>query len=548
MIVIKVAKTREDLCEVFKLRYRVYVEQDGRFDPDSFPDKMMHDEFDQDIEKTMNLIAYKNGVSVGTIRCAQDSEKLGLPLDEYYDTSEIRKKRKFDTPLYTFGMLAVDEKFRRSKVLLLDLLKFMFALGVNHGLRDAVATINHEIEPLINRLGFRRIGDKFYSKVIRNWIAPVYASEGDFTAILTEGVLPPEYTLFAESSQRIVLDRGEVLFKEDEAGDRAFFIKRGSVSVLKEQEGLQYKISTIGRGSLVGEMALFEDGAKRSATIKANTVTALTVLSEEELFRVSENRQKGLILLRELFDRINMLNQCMISGVPFNACGREDSLVALPEKFLNIVKKLEFKEFKQGDVICKEGEIGEEAYLIAEGGVEVWKQIDGTDTKLAELKQHSIVGEMAPLAGEFRSASIKASSPKTTLRVLPESDLHIALSDPQIIKYLFSILCQRIRRMNEQLTAADMRRKIACDLKDLLLTMHHEMMLSDFFDREDLEINNIEWVAQNIGVTEEEVLPFIKQLIKAKVIKKEDDGNVKVLNEKGLQNFVFEIELSDAEY
>jgi N-acyl-L-homoserine lactone synthetase len=42
----KIARTPEELEQVFKLRYQVYVEQEQKFGGINFPDKKMYDEFD----------------------------------------------------------------------------------------------------------------------------------------------------------------------------------------------------------------------------------------------------------------------------------------------------------------------------------------------------------------------------------------------------------------------------------------------------------------------------------------------------------------------
>ena len=61
---------------------------------------------------------------------------------------------------------------------------------------------------------------------------------------------------------------GEVLCKEGEAGDACFLVVQGEVEVLKATHQGDELLAVLGRGALVGQMALV-DGAERSATVRA---------------------------------------------------------------------------------------------------------------------------------------------------------------------------------------------------------------------------------------------------------------------------------------
>ncbi len=55
-----IATTQEDLNKVFKLRYRVYVEEEKKFTGVTFSDKMMSDEFDNN-PNTLNVLMLQGG-------------------------------------------------------------------------------------------------------------------------------------------------------------------------------------------------------------------------------------------------------------------------------------------------------------------------------------------------------------------------------------------------------------------------------------------------------------------------------------------------------
>ncbi|HEC79855.1 MAG TPA: cyclic nucleotide-binding domain-containing protein, partial [Firmicutes bacterium] len=63
------------------------------------------------------------------------------------------------------------------------------------------------------------------------------------------------------------------------------------------------------------------------------------------------------------------------------------------------------KVYKNGEVICKEGDKGDSMYIIYEGAVKITKRAHDKETTLAVLKEGDFFGEMAIIDREPRSAS-----------------------------------------------------------------------------------------------------------------------------------------------
>ena len=62
------------------------------------------------------------------------------------------------------------------------------------------------------------------------------------------------------------------------------------------------------------------------------------------------------------------------------------------------------KEFKRGDVLFKEGDVGKEMYVIQAGKVNITKKVRDTEKILATLGAGEFLGEMAILNNKPRSA------------------------------------------------------------------------------------------------------------------------------------------------
>lgn len=115
----------------------------------------------------------------------------------------------------------------------------------------------------------------------------------------------------------------------------------------------------------------------------------------------------------------------------------EDDLLALAKS----VKEL---EFKVGDEVIKEGEIGTSMYVIVEGEVNV---IAG-GKKITTLKEKEVFGELAALDPEPRSATIKVTKELLAFKIENTVIYDLINIYPNVAKAIISILCQRIRQKN----------------------------------------------------------------------------------------------------
>ncbi len=107
-------------------------------------------------------------------------------------------------------------------------------------------------------------------------------------------------------SRQLSLAPGESLMREGQAGEAAYVILQGTMDVLKRLEPNQEptKVDQVGRGAIVGEIALFAD-VPRTATLVAREPMQLLELRAEVLEQlVLENPRLGLSILRTLARRL----------------------------------------------------------------------------------------------------------------------------------------------------------------------------------------------------------------------------------------------------
>ena len=97
-----------------------------------------------------------------------------------------------------------------------------------------------------------------------------------------------------------------------------------------------------------------------------------------------------------------------------------------PRQLTDVAEKMTKRHFASGDTIIREGEPGEEFFLVSEGEVEV----DRANHEVARLGPGDFFGEVALISGEPRNATVAAVDEVDTY-VLGKGDFQTALATSQ---------------------------------------------------------------------------------------------------------------------
>ena len=109
----------------------------------------------------------------------------------------------------------------------------------------------------------------------------------------------------AKAGREIDVEAGSVIAEQGQMGREAFVILDGEVAVRRGGR----KIATLTAGDVVGEMSLLDRGP-RSATVVADTDTALLVLGKDEFRSVVEQHPSiAYKMLETLAERIRTLDR-----------------------------------------------------------------------------------------------------------------------------------------------------------------------------------------------------------------------------------------------
>jgi len=102
------------------------------------------------------------------------------------------------------------------------------------------------------------------------------------------------------------------------------------------------------------------------------------------------------------------------------------------------------KTFKPGEVIVRENTLGNSAYIIESGKVEVSKNIGSQRVVFTELDKGAIFGEMSLIDNSPRSATVTALE-ETTVTVLSKTNFQKFLSQHPAAQTIFKVMADRLR-------------------------------------------------------------------------------------------------------
>jgi CRP/FNR family transcriptional regulator, cyclic AMP receptor protein len=108
--------------------------------------------------------------------------------------------------------------------------------------------------------------------------------------------------------------------------------------------------------------------------------------------------------------------------------------------------------FKAGDVVMRQGDPGDAAYIVMAGDADVYVSTPNGELKVATLGVNDIIGEIAILIDIPRTATVRAVGELTTLRISKDHFFRLMTEVPEMGIEVMKELARRLER-----TTADLR-------------------------------------------------------------------------------------------
>ena len=124
-----------------------------------------------------------------------------------------------------------------------------------------------------------------------------------------------------------------------------------------------------------------------------------------------------------------------------------------PSKLKLLAFTSERMAFKDGDVLFRQGEQGDSAYVIIGGEADVIVDTPKGPLTVAKLKRNDIVGEIAILCDVPRTATVKAATKLEAMVIAKDLFFRLIMEFPQMAVEIMRELARRLDATNRKLTA-----------------------------------------------------------------------------------------------
>lgn len=241
---------------------------------------------------------------------------------------------------------------------------------------------------------------------------------------------PAVETLWRSRGSR-TLKKGEVLFEEGEISRDLYLVTQGQLGLYrKSSQGGQIRINELSPGAVFGEGG-FLLGQPRAGTVKAVLDSEVLVFSVPNLNIQTELETEKV---RAVQPRLWALNALL----------KSETLRLLPAESLDqLVFSGEILQLKEGAKVFKEGEPGQDLYVVINGSVVISQ---GAKT-INIMKAGDSFGEIALFfSGERRTASAHCQSDASLLVIRRNSFYQLLKSNLALAREMEKIALERLAR------------------------------------------------------------------------------------------------------
>lgn len=214
------------------------------------------------------------------------------------------------------------------------------------------------------------------------------------SCIIFKNVHGPEKSIVIQSMEEKRVSSGQVVIQEGDDGNELYLVDSGKLSCYKNLNNENKKIKEYHSGEVFGELALLYN-APRAATIIADEDCILWSLDRECFNHIVK---EAAIRRREKYVNFLAKVRVLTTMDPYERSQLADVLKTL--------------KFKPGDNIIRQGDQGNDFFIVEEGNAVATKVLhEGQEPeKVMDYGPGDYFGELALIKGEPRAANVTAVS------------------------------------------------------------------------------------------------------------------------------------------
>ena len=244
-------------------------------------------------------------------------------------------------------------------------------------------------------------------------------------------------SFFKKSGREVSFKKQDLIFREGDKSDSAFYIKKGKVEIFTKKYEDRKVLAVLKEGEMVGEMSLFED-SPRSASGRAIEDSILLEVSKNKFHAfLQKEPKKAFIFTREIVEiisqRLRIANNYLASLFSFSLSALrlkkvEDLAVLILDKIISNISGINkcllyiWNQFNEKfEYLQGQGEISDEKELTFPryDESEIVRMLNGNPSFVAPIGEDKILG--------FLYISKKESF-KEEEKVLLQTMLHLSFS------------------------------------------------------------------------------------------------------------------------
>ncbi len=200
--------------------------------------------------------------------------------------------------------------------------------------------------------------------------------------------------------EMVSFDMGEDIIKQGEVGDYAYLVYSGRVRVFQQnKEGKHITLEILSRGDLFGERSIIKKEPRLNSVRASDDVVALRI-SRTDFECLLQDNQELLPYFEKFFQNDSIVNFLRLSTFLSTPS---------PKQVKALLHQLEESSYCEGEVIFKEGDIGNHLYIVKSGEVKAIKERDGKALIQSYMTEGDYFGELALIMNSPRSATIIAT-------------------------------------------------------------------------------------------------------------------------------------------
>ncbi len=254
----------------------------------------------------------------------------------------------------------------------------------------------------------------------------------------------PPFSLFSEeqfmrimgSTEKLAFARGDAILEEGAENSYFYFILEGEVEAFIDSGKKKIKkVAELRKGNWFGETSL---------VTRSSTIALVKAASRTKVLRIDSGLFIGLLdansaarrFFEEYAQRMQMRNRLFRTPLFAN---ENEEVIGM------IIDKLSVRKYNKGDEIIRQGDQGDEFFILCGGSVGVYLDAPGERKLITTLSAPNSFGELALVSDRPRANSVVANDGVTVYTLRKDDFLPIVKRDCGIFDRLLNQIYERQR-------------------------------------------------------------------------------------------------------